>query len=266
MKKPGDRGHEAGARRPRTGARGEEPGNSGLLRRIGAAVAGVAAAALLGWAAWEGYEATVSLPIQRVVYAGEIDRLAQADLDALAQAVVAAPSPSLEEIRDTARKVPWVREATVRRVFPDAVEIAFAAHTAFARWNDGELVSPEGEIFIAPDASRLPQLRGPDASAPQVVREYAAVAAALAAVGPFARLTLTPRGAWRATLESGLVVALGRGEWRARAERFVAAWPQLPEETRTATTHADLRYPGGFALKRTATVTLPLAPSTGRGK
>lgn len=251
MKRPGDR---------RQGRGGQVSGDRPIGRRIVAGVAGVAAAALLAWAAWQGFEATVSLPIQRVVYAGEIDRLAQADLDALAQAVAAAPSASLEAIRESARKVPWVREATVRRVFPDAVEIAFAAHTAFARWNDAHLVSPEGEIFTAPDASRLPQLRGPDGSAPQVVREYAAVAAALAAVGPVAQLTLTPRGAWRATLESGLVVALGRGEWRSRAERFVAAWPQLPEETRTGTTHADLRYPGGFALKRAATVT-PTTPN-----
>ena len=233
----------------------QSPGASGLVRRIGAAVAGVSVAAMLGWAAWEGYEATVSLPIQRVVYAGELDRLAQPELNALAQAVVAAPSASLDAIRASARKVPWVREATVRRVFPDAVEITFSAYTAYARWNDGQLVSPEGEVFTATDASRLPQLRGPEGTAPQVVREYAAVAAALAPVGAVTELTLTRRGALRATLDSGLSVALGSGEWRARAERFALAWPQLAEDARAATTHADLRYPGGFALKRAATVT-----------
>jgi len=236
------------------GARSQGPG-APVGRRIAAATAGVVAVLLLGWGAWEGYEATVSLPIQRVVYAGELDRLAQPELNALAQAVVASPSASLEAIRASARKVPWVRDATVRRLFPDAVEITFSAYTAFARWNDGQLVSPEGEVFTAADASRLPQLRGPEGTAPQVVREYAAVAAALAPIGPVAELTLTPRGAWRATLESGLAVALGSGDWRPRAERFAAAWARLAEETRAATTHADLRYPGGFALKRTATVT-----------
>ena len=236
-----------------------------LGRRLAAAAAGVAAAALLGWAAWEGYEATVSLPIQRVVFAGEVERLARPELDALAQAIVAAPSASLESIRASARRVPWVREATVRRLFPDAVEVTFSAHTAFARWNDNQLVSAEGEVFTAPEARKLPQLRGPEGSAPQVAREYAAVAAALAPVGPVAVLTLTPRGAWRATLESGLAVALGRGDWLARAQRFAAAWAQLSDEARTAT-HADLRYPGGFALKRTATLTLPPAPSQGRGR
>ena len=223
-------------------------------RRIAAAVAGAMAVALLGWGAWEGYDATVSAPIQRVVYAGEVERLPQVDLDALTQAVLAAPSAPLQAIRASARRVPWVRDATVRRLFPDAVEITFSAHTAFARWNETQLVSPTGEVFAASGAGKLPQLRGPDASAPLVVREYAAVTAVLAPVGAVTELRLSPRGAWHAILDSGLAVALGRGEWRPRAERFAAAWPRLAEEARSAT-YADLRYPGGFALKRAATLT-----------
>ena len=226
-----------------------------LGRRILAALAGSVALALLGWGAWEGYEATVALPAKRVVYAGELDRLAQPELDALTQAVLAAPGAPLAAIRASARRVPWVRDASVRRRFPDAIEITFSAYTAFARWNDSQLVSPEGDVFTAADAAKLPRLRGPEGSAPQVVREFIAVAAALSPVGPVAELRLTPRGAWHAILESGLSVALGRGEWRPRAARFAAAWPQLSEEARSAT-YADLRYPGGFALKRAATLTL----------
>ena len=227
-----------------------------LGRRILAAAAGVAAAALLAWGAWLGYETTTSLPVKRVVYAGDVDRLAQAELDALALAVQAAPGAPLEAIRASARRVPWVREAAVRRIFPDAVEITFSAHVAYARWNEDELVSASGEVFTAPDAGKLPQLRGPEGSAPQVVREYAAATAALAPVGAVVALSLSPRGAWHAVLDTGLVVALGRGDWRARAERFTAAWARLDPQARAAT-HADLRYPGGFALKRAAILTTP---------
>ena len=235
------------------------------VRRIAAAVAGVAALLLLGWGAWLGYDATVSLPLKHVVYAGEIGRFAPEELEALAQAVQAAPRASLDSIRASARRVPWVRDATVRRVFPDTIEITFTAYTAFARWNDAQLVSPTGEVFAAPDTRTLPRLRGPEGSAPQVVREFAEARAALAPVGELAEFRLSPRGAWHAVLDSGLAVALGRGEWRARADRFAAAWPKLSAEAR-ASTYADLRYPGGFALKRAATLTLPLAPSRGRGK
>ena len=234
-------------------------------RRILSAVAGVAAAALLAWGAWYGYSEVASQPIRHVAFAGEADRLDAGDLARLGQAVLAAPGASIEAIRASARQVPWVRDATVRRVHPDAVEIRLAAHKAFGRWNEAELVSDAGAVFMAKDPGGLPRLRGPDGTAARVVAEYPLVAAALAPLGsPVRELRLTARGGWYATLESGLAVALGRGEWKARAERFAAAWPKLGEEARAAQ-YADLRYPGGFAMKRVATVTpIPVSPQ-GRG-
>jgi cell division septal protein FtsQ len=89
-----------------------------------------------------------------------------------------------------------------------------------------------------------------------VVREFSSAREALAPVGVVSEFRLSPRGAWHVVLDSGLALALGRGEWRPRAERFAAAWPRLTEEAR-ASTYADLRYPGGFALKRSATLTTP---------
>ena len=49
--------------------------------------------------------------------------------------------------------------------------------------------------------------------------------------------------------DGGLAVELGRGDWKARAQRFAAAWPRLAEDAR-ATRYADLRYPNGFALRK----------------
>ena len=84
-----------------------------LLAGIGAVVV-VAAIAATGW---YGYHAILAQPVKRVVFAGEIDRLSRADLDALSQAIQAAPpgSVTLATVREAARRVPWVREVTVRR-------------------------------------------------------------------------------------------------------------------------------------------------------
>lgn len=233
-------------------------------RRLASALAGGIAAAALAWGAWYGLGLVLAQPVRQVAFAGDVDRLAPAELEALSRTVRAAPSASLHEIRAAARRVPWVREATVRRVFPDAVEVTFSAFTAYARWNDAELVTEAGEVFTAPDAGALPRLRGPAGSAPLVVREYALAAAALAPLGePVSELRLSPRGAWSATLASGMAMALGRGDWRPRAERFVRAWPRLGQEARAAT-YADLRYPGGFALRQ-AGGPAPL-PAQARGR
>jgi cell division protein FtsQ len=216
------------------------------------AAAAIFALAALALGAWYGYDSIASQPIRRVVFAGDTGRIARADLEAFARAVSGAASSagSLEAVREAAKRIPWVREATVRRRFPDAVEVSFETHVALARFEDGTLVSTRGEIFSARDDEPLPRFSGPEASASSMARTYPAVLAALAPLAAGVKeLRLTPRGAWQAVLDTGLVLELGRGDFSARLARFVAAWPQLEPEARAAR-HADLRYANGFALER----------------
>lgn len=231
-------------------------------RRIVSAAAGVVVASGLAVVGWHGYQYTLAQPFKRVAFAGDVDRLRPLDLEALARAVQAAEQPSLESVREAAKRVSWVRDVSVRRQFPDGVEITFQAYEAFARWNDRELVNREGEVFTADSAASLPRLRGPEGSAPLVTRELPQVVEALAALGsPVTELRHSARGAWEAVLASGLTIELGRGDWKDRARRFVAVWPGLTEDVRT-TRYADLRYPNGFALRATLTPAL----SQGRGR
>ena len=226
------------------------PASRKRLRVALSAIAGALAVVFLAWGAWYGFGLVAAEPVERVVLAGDLSRLPAAELEAFSQAVRAGQAVSLDDIRASARRVPWVRDATVRRVFPDSVEVTFSAYTAFARWNDALLVTESGEVFAAPETSALPRLRGPEGSASRVAHEYTLVAASLAPLGAAVReLRLSARGAWQATLESGMAIALGSGDWRPRAERFVRAWPRLTDEARSSP-YADLRYPGGFALRR----------------
>jgi cell division protein FtsQ len=230
-----------------------------LRKRIVPATAAVVAVAALTAAAWYGFDAISSQPIRRVVFAGDLQRISRADLDAFAHSVQgAAPSgASLAAVREAARRITWVREASVRRIFPDAVEVTFETHEPLARWSDNALVSARGEVFVADYDGFLPKFTGPEGSSAQMVGEYPVLRAAVAPLASaITELRLSPRGAWQVILESGLSLDVGRGDIHPRLARFVAAWPQLASRGVEAR-HADLRYANGFALRTAEVRALP---------
>jgi cell division protein FtsQ len=225
-----------------------------LGRRIVTGTAATIAVSALAGGAWYGIDAISSQPIERVSFAGDLARVAPADLENFARAVqgTSASGASLETFRDAARKIPWVREATVRRRFPDAVEVTLMTHDPLARWNDAALVSTRGEVFTAPYEGALPRFHGRDGSAALMAAEYPALVKAVAPLSAtVTELTLSPRGAWQVVLDSGLVLELGRDDIESRLARFVRAWPAVSSRAADSK-HADLRYANGFALTHAA--------------
>jgi len=219
-------------------------------RILPAMAAAVVIGALAG-GGWYGYRVLAARPIAHVELAGYVARLPPRDVDAFARSLegIAVGSVSLAAVREAARRIPWVRDASVRRRFPDGLEVTFEAHQALARWGANALVSTHGEVFSAPFEGKLPRFQGPDGSAPAMAQQYSAIVPMLAPLAsPVAELHLSARGAWQVLLESGLVLELGRGDVAARIQRFVAAWPGLAARG-VETKHADLRYANGFALR-----------------
>jgi len=155
--------------------------------------------------------------------------------------------------------VPWVRQVSVRRIWPNRLLVQIEEHRAFATWDDGRLVNTLGELFVAnvadlDDDSRLPQLSGPLGSTPEVVKRWRELNTWLEPleVQPVA-LTLSPRWAWTARLDNGVTLLLGREQGQAigqRVAQMVAVWPQVAQRV-GATESIDLRYPNGFALRTT---------------
>lgn len=241
-----------------------------LRIRLFRAGAAVAVLVLLAGGAWYAYASLVSRPIVHVQFTGQVDRVPPAALEALADGIRRASATGLrmENVREAARRVPWVREASVRRRFPDALEIHLEAFDAVARWGDQQMVSSRGEIFPGRTSARLPMFRGPDeGSAAAMVAAYAPIAEALAPLGSsLAELRLSPRGAWQVVLESGLTLQLGRGDVQPRLARFAAVWPQLVARG-LEPKHADLRHPNGFALRKAGTpVNMTLTPTLSQGR
>jgi cell division protein FtsQ len=170
-------------------------------------------------------------------------------------------SLDLERARHAFESVPWVRHATVRRLWPDRLAVQLEEHRVAALWNadagDERLVNTFGEVFEANlgdvDEDALPRLSGPAGSAARVLAMWHGLAPQLQPLGsPIESLALTGHGSWRAKLGNGVIVELGRGEpdaVTARAARFVRTWPQVSASYQRPLVAADLRHPDGYAVR-----------------
>jgi cell division protein FtsQ len=230
------------------------------------AATALAAVAVLAAAGWLGYDALARRPITDVRFTGDTSRVPAADLDRLAAGLRGreAREVALPAVRDAVRRLPWVRECAVRRVFPGELEVVIEEHTALARWDETRLVSVRGEVFAADYEGALPRFSGPEGSAAEIAAAWKGISEAAAPLGsPVTELRLSERRAWQAKLASGLAIELGRGDVKARLARFAAVWPQVAA-TAAAATHADLRYPNGFALRGVAPEDRKAAPRARR--
>jgi cell division protein FtsQ len=157
----------------------------------------------------------------------------------------------IDELRAAVERLPWVRAATVRRVWPDRVEVAIEEHVALARWGADALVNTYGERFVARCDAPLPLFVGPPGSEAEVTRRYERFSGLLAPLGsPVERIALSARHAWQLRLANGLQLTLGRDAELAeqRLGRFVEAYASAVGKARVPEA-VDLRYPNGFALR-----------------
>jgi len=173
--------------------------------------------------------------------------------------------------------VPWVRQAVVRRVWPNRLAVTIEEHRAVALWQgDGgneRLVNRQGDVFEANlgdvEDDALITLAGPEGSSKAMLAMQRRLADALAPLDVrIDTLKLSSRGSWRAELDSGADIELGRGnedEVVARVARFVRTLAQVKQRfadvggSQRALLAADLRHPDGYALRLRGVSTTSLA-------
>jgi cell division protein FtsQ len=159
---------------------------------------------------------------------------------------------SLAELRGALEQLPWVRQVTLRRVWPDRLEAALEEHLALARWGDDGLINTHGERFSGKSNEALPLFVAPAGSEAEVARRYLRFARVIAPLGTeLERVVLTPRFAWQLRLKNGLHLMLGRDadQAEARLARFVEVHAQTLGRMPRRHDYVDLRYPNGFALR-----------------
>jgi cell division protein FtsQ len=191
-------------------------------------------------------------PLREVRVSGDLRNVTRDHVEAAAKRHLTGNffTLDLQAMRAALEATPWVRRVSLRRVWPDRLEVAIDEHRAVARWKDEALVNDHGELFAGETTQRLPVLDGPAGRATEVAAAYTRFADVLAPTGHQPkRVLLTARGAWQVTLDDGMTLRLGREQVQRRLERFVAAYPIAVATIGARVRSVDLRYPNGFAIQ-----------------
>lgn len=159
----------------------------------------------------------------------------------------------LDALRASLEELAWVRQARVRKTWPDTVEATVFEHVPFARWGDAQLVSEHGQVFAAdPDhpIAGLPLLRGPDGDVALMLEFFKSATERLAGTGlEIVELVRSDRGGWSVRVDEGFELRLGQRAPLARLGLLVAALPQLAHGGVRAIDYIDMRYRNGMAVR-----------------
>jgi cell division protein FtsQ len=202
--------------------------------------------ALLRWEPWH-------LPVRVVTVQGDLrhisrQRLAQTVLDHLDGGIL---TQDLGTLQAAVEAMPWVRGASLRRVWPDRLELTVTERQPVARWGKDGLVTAAGVVF-RPRGDKLPtglpRLDGPDDQAPAVVHRFDRLKPMCAAEGlALESVTVDARGSWTLGFKGGLAVRLGTSHLEERVARFLYAYPFVAAAGRPET--MDMRYSNGLAVR-----------------
>ncbi|AIR70649.1 MULTISPECIES: cell division protein FtsQ [Dickeya] len=245
--------------------RGREQ-EKGARRSNGSQLAGIffllMVAGTILWGSWMvlGWMKDASrLPLSRLVVTGERHYTTNDDIR---QAILSLGSPGtfmtqdVNVIQQQIERLPWIKQASVRKQWPDELKIHLVEYVPFARWNDQLMVDSEGNTFSVPAErignKKMPMLYGPEGGEEDVLEGYREMNQILAA-GKFTvkMVAMTARHSWQVGLDDDIRLDLGRDDRSRRLARFLEIYPLLQRQAQNENkrvNYVDLRYETGAAV------------------
>jgi cell division protein FtsQ len=240
-----------------------QPAESGPVMRKGTFYELIFAVLFTALLVWTGFYLLnpATLPIKQVRIEGEFRHLSTNILQDLVRPKVTGGFFNIDvtAVRNTLLTEPWVRNASVHRVWPDSLQVFVTEQVAVARWKDTALLNRSSQIF-KPDRSSfpagLPKLEGPEGSQVMMMDKYLYLQKQLVPLAMQAAvLRLDERRAWTFESGDGLLVVIGRKDFDERVTRFVELMPRSLGTNIQDAEMIDMRYPNGFAVRWKAGVT-----------
>ncbi len=214
----------------------------------------LAAVGVVGVAGMQGWIALQEIPVERITVTGTLHRTQTEAVQEIVHPALVGGflSADLDQVRAQLQALPWIYQVSVRRRWPNALEIQVQEQLPIARWGEGGFLNHEGEVFQSAGIEgehSLPRLEGPTGSTGQLILSYQQLGELLQPLGLELReLSLDERGHLRAVLAGGMELVLGNTEFGERLQRFAVVYRRELAERAGEVKRVDLRYESGVAV------------------
>lgn len=153
--------------------------------------------------------------------------------------------------RNVFKKLPWVREVSVRRIWPDKIEISIEEHQVIARWGNIGLVNDKGEFFNAAYQDDLPYFWGPKNFVSEITQKYFEINKILSKeLMQIGTISMSDRLSWEIQTDNNIKIVLGRKDILKKITNFVEHYQTVLTEINNRIEYVDMRYKNGFAIKK----------------
>ena len=214
-------------------------------------------------------EVSTVLPIAEIEVRGELVFMNKDDIRSIVEDNISDGflTVDLNHVLEIVSLEPWVESVSLRRRWPDALEVFVEERKPIAFWNDDGYISESGDVFKPESIDKklnLPELEGPDGQHNNVWKFMNVLYKEMSLLNyTVTSLGLDERRAWQLKIEknvgvgdeetrSGINVKLGRFDTEKRLRRFVRVLPELASKKEFADNKInviDMRYPNGFAVQ-----------------
>ena len=192
------------------------------------------------------------LPINEIMIKGQYESIDSEQIKLIANEYLVGNffAINLKRTQNAFKKLPWVRDVSVRRKWPDKLLVTIEEHNVIARWGNVGLINNYGEIFNAAFQDDLPIFNGDDRFAVDITKKYFEINEILSKeLMQVGTITLSNRLSWEIITDNQLRIILGKDNGLKKLSLFINHYQDVLFKVKKRIDYVDLRYKDGFSVK-----------------
>lgn len=197
----------------------------------------------------------VELPINQVVFTGELKHLDIKQMHKIIEIEMENGflGVKLDEVSYLLNLEPWVKQVSVKKVWPDTLEINVTEHKPMATLNYQGIISQQGNYFepkVLNITKDLPIFYGEVTMINKMTEMYHALSRTLGKFNKTIKtLHLNKQDEWIVEFNRNIKIILGRKHVLQHFSRFLIAFNSNYNQFKNKIDTIDLRYSNGFSVR-----------------